>query len=681
MFGMQLYDSLRNLVSGLGTGKDPTTASHYHLCLLDRNQLEQAYRANWVARRVIDAIPEDATREWREWQAAQPQIEKIEALEKTFDIQRKMRLGLIRARLYGGAALLLGVDGSGNPDEPLDYDRLGKDCLRFVVVLNRYELNAGPRIYDAESPWYTRPEYYTIATPMSNVVEGTTTNGTGNGASPYLSGMVKIHPSRVVEFTGNELPDWRLAPLGGGWGDSVLQTLDETLKDFGLTQGGIAAMVNDAKVDIIKIPGLAEKLSTNANTQKLFERFTYANVGKSTLNALLIDSDEEWDRKQTSFAALPDVLQQYMVLASAGAGIPVSRLMGSSPGKGLSTTGGGESDLRNYYDDCSSKQKTVYGPAMAPLDNVLQISALGRIDPHIHYTWAPLYQPDPKQVSDIALSKAQATKLDVDMGLINEDALRRARINQLVEDGTYPGLDDAIDEFGEEPDEPEVTPEDVQAHIGMMQQSAGQLQKIGGFAQQSALPAPKPKGVVKDALPAFLSSSRELREDMRRLTDATPRTLYVRRQVMNAATIVRWAKANGFVTTLPVDQMHVTIAYSKTPVDWMKASEDYSYNDDDGFYTVPASSIRMVDMFGPQQDTAVLLFNSPRLSRRHEDFKAIGAAWDWPDYQPHVTITSSVPSTLDVSKVVPYRGPIVLGPEIFEEVTSHWQSTFSEDGR
>lgn len=477
---LHLFDSLRNLVSGLGTSKDPTTASHYHLHLLDRNQLESAYRANWVARRGVDAIPEDCTREWREWQAAQDQIEKIEETEKKFEIQKKTKLAMIRARLYGGAALVMGVDGGGEVWEPLDFDALGEGCLRFVVVLNRYELSAGPRIYDAESPWYTRPEYYQISTPMTGVVEP--------GVRDI--GVTKIHPSRVIEFSGNDLPDWRLAPLGGGWGDSVLQTLDETLKDFGLTVGGVANMVNDAKVDVIKIPDLASKLSTDATTQKLFQRFQYANIGKSTLNALLIDSAEEWERVQTTFGGLADILREYMTLASGALGIPVSRLMGSAPGKGLSTAGGGESDLRNYYDDCTSKQKTQVGPSMAPLDNVVQIHSLGSIDPSVYYEWAPLYKPDPKQVADIAFSKAQATNLDVQMGLINEDALRRMRINQLIEDGTYPGIEDAIDEFGEEPEDP--TPEEIAQQQAMMGRTAGPMQQAQGLPQQRpALLAPQ----------------------------------------------------------------------------------------------------------------------------------------------------------------------------------------------
>src|SRR5216684_3935296 len=164
----QIYDGFLNFITGLGTSKDPTTSLKYNYVELNRNDVEQAYRSNWIARAVVNAPAEDATKEWRSWQASQDQIEAIEDLEKRFEIQRKMRQVLIRARLYGGAALVVGVE-QGNIDEPLDLDSVGEDDLKWVVVMNRYELNAGPRIYDVESPWYTRPEYYMVATPTINV--------------------------------------------------------------------------------------------------------------------------------------------------------------------------------------------------------------------------------------------------------------------------------------------------------------------------------------------------------------------------------------------------------------------------------------------------------------------------------------------------------------------------------
>jgi hypothetical protein len=42
-------------------------------------------------------------------------------------------------------------------------------------------------------------------------------------------GLIGLHPSRVTELAGMPLPDWRLAPMGRGWGDSVSQAIDNTL--------------------------------------------------------------------------------------------------------------------------------------------------------------------------------------------------------------------------------------------------------------------------------------------------------------------------------------------------------------------------------------------------------------------------------------------------------------------
>lgn len=464
-----LTDSLRNFVTGLGTYRDPTTSSHYHYHELNRHELEQVYRSNPFARCIIDAPSEDATREWRDWQANEDQIEAIEALEKDLMIQRKMLQALVRARLYGGAAMVIGVENSGEVWEELDLERVGEGDLKFVVVMNRYELSAGPRIYDVMSPYYTRPEYYTVSTPTEGV----------DMMNPGMQGMVRIHPSRVIEFCGNDLPDWRLQPLGGNWGDSVIQTVDEILKDFGLTIGGIANMVNDAKMDVIKIPGLSNTLADKDAAKNLVERFMYANMAKSSINALLLDENEDWDRITTTFSGLPDLIDKFMTLVSGASRIPVTRFFGSSPGKGLAASGGGESDLHNYYDDIMSKQKTVYGPAMRVLDGCIVRSALGSNDPNIYYDWAPLYKPDPKAVADIAFTKAQATNLDVQMGLINEDALRAARINQLQEDGTYPGLDDAIEEFGEEP---EVDPMEQNMQQAQLEQMQAQTKQIAAPA-------------------------------------------------------------------------------------------------------------------------------------------------------------------------------------------------------
>jgi hypothetical protein len=64
-----------------------------------------------VSRKICDIPAFDATRAWRAWQAEQDQIEKLERAEREFGLQRKLLHGLSKARLYGGAALVIGIEG------------------------------------------------------------------------------------------------------------------------------------------------------------------------------------------------------------------------------------------------------------------------------------------------------------------------------------------------------------------------------------------------------------------------------------------------------------------------------------------------------------------------------------------------------------------------------------------
>src|SRR5258708_6667675 len=93
----RIGDTLINLITGLGTPKDPRTSSHFLFRELNRNVLEQMYRSDWLARAIVDVPAYDATREWRQWAAARPQLEKIDALEKKLDVKKKVRQALIRA--------------------------------------------------------------------------------------------------------------------------------------------------------------------------------------------------------------------------------------------------------------------------------------------------------------------------------------------------------------------------------------------------------------------------------------------------------------------------------------------------------------------------------------------------------------------------------------------------------
>jgi phage-related protein (TIGR01555 family) len=526
---MIFLDSLKNLLTRLGTPSDKTTHTLYGFTEISKPQLENAYRADWITRKVIDIPANDATREWRSWQADGEVIQEVEDLEKKMKIQAKVREALIKSRLYGGAGIVLGVDGTGAQDKPLDLERVTKDSLKFAHVVSKHDLKAGGVVQDVMSPDYGVPEYYERSIPQ----------------------LIRIHPSRVIRFCGSEVPDRTLS--SDGWGDSVVQVLDDACKAAGLVSQSGATIVQELCYDVIKIPGFMSQVSTKEYEDRVTARFQYTAMAKGVTRAIIMDKDEEWERIQTSIAGLPDVVKMYLLIASGAADIPVTRLLGQSP-QGMNATG--ESDTRNYYDRVKSDQKVFQEPAMNTLDEVLIRSALGSKPDGNWFAWNPLWQLNDVEKATRDKAKADTFKIDVDTGMINEDALRQARINQLIEDGTYPGLEEAIDEFGDKPDEPDgmfdpmtglpVDPVMQAAHKvakGMPPAANANDPKKRAAANENALFGKAKRAadalLVADARRRFADRDhRGRRKNARQFSqDATPRTLYMRRDVLNGSAI------------------------------------------------------------------------------------------------------------------------------------------------
>lgn len=135
---------------------------------------------------------------------------------------------------------------------------------------------------------------------------------------------------------------------------------------------------------------------------------------------------------------------------------------------------------------------------------------------------------------------------------------------------------------------------------------------------------------------------------------------YASRQVLNAGEIASWAHAQGFPSVVRPEDMHVTQAYSKTPMVAADAGEAPSS-------VTSRGGERSIKLFGDDKSTAVLAFDHDQLQQRHREFKEAGASFDYARYQPHITISYDVKG-FDASKVKPYTGPIELGPETVERI-------------
>lgn len=418
MTAIPFLDSLVNFVSGLGTSKDKTTANQYGFTPLTADQLEFAYRGDWLPRKIVDIPAKDATRAWRAWQAEADQISAIEAVEKSLWVQRKVRDALIKARIFGGGAIVIGVDGAGQWNEELRLDRVRRGALKFLHVMDRYQLAAGEIETDVLSPNYGRPKYYT---------------------GP--NGAIQIHPSRVVHLTGALRPSTRT--INDGWGDSVIQSMNDAIMNALGGSSALSVMMQEANLDVIKVPNFMNNLGTTEYSNRLINRFQLAAVGQSVVRAKILDSEEEWNRVATSFAGVDACLTLLLQIVCGAADVPATRLMGMAPG-GLQATG--DSDTRNYYDGVADLQTNELEPALAILDECIIRSALGDRPEEVYYDWRPLWQPTAAEKADIRLKNTQSLVNIYNTGLVPDEALRKSAINMLIEDGLLPGLEQAVED-------------------------------------------------------------------------------------------------------------------------------------------------------------------------------------------------------------------------------------------
>ena len=421
MIPLNISDSIRNLITGLGTGIDKSTHTQFTFTPLSQDQIDKAYRSSWIARKVIDIPADDAVREWRDW--TDPAIGD---LEEALDVKRQVHEALIKSRLYGGACLYLGLPG--DPAEPVE--SIGMGDLQFVRTFTRFHLSEGPYVLDIGSPMFGRPAYYTLSG----------------------SNHIQIHASRLVCF----IP--RMIPYGAdvnSWGDSVLDAIHDEIKHTTETTYNVATMVHEAIVDIVKVPELLRSVSNATYRENLITRFMLTKQGKGLHRSMLLDKEDDHSRIATPFGGLPEVLRTFLLIVSGAADIPVTRMIGQSP-SGLSATG--ESDLRNYYDSISADQQNILGPTMRPLDIALAHSALGSWPEGLEYTWKPLWQMSSTEMAQRNLIEAQAFQIDAMVGLYNDDVLRMARSAQLDASGQYPGFSEIEAKHGMDVDDP--LPED-----------------------------------------------------------------------------------------------------------------------------------------------------------------------------------------------------------------------------
>jgi phage-related protein (TIGR01555 family) len=396
-------DGWTNTALNIGRTKgDPIHATKYAAVpVLDRGSLERVYRGDGLARRVVDLPVDDATREWIE---ADPLV--ITEMER-LGAKREITNALKWARLYGGAVIVALLDDSLDFDQPVKPNGIRRVLQLRVYDRHRVTWTTADIDKDPESRGHGKPTHYTV--------------------QPIHGAPYRVHASRLHILDGLELPE-EARQRNNGWGDSALQSVYQSLMNYGVTMGASASIVRDFVQTVIGVKGLAD-LIRQGGDDIITKRATLIDMTRSVANTIFFDADgETYSKQASSVTGLPDLWDRFALHVSASTGIPATRLMGKSAA-GLNATG--EGDERQWHDVVRAYQQDQVRPAIQWLADLIEAQLDWSDTPEtMAWTFPALGQPSEAVWADIKLKTAQADAIYLDRAGVDPEYLFELRFGQ-----------------------------------------------------------------------------------------------------------------------------------------------------------------------------------------------------------------------------------------------------------
>lgn len=431
------YDSFKNAASGFGGQYDPINRLSYNISsTLSKGDIETLYRYDWISRKIIETIPDDAIRKWIDIHMPDEVLvrdvqEKIKSLKGTTKIKQAM----INARLYGGAVIIPGIFDGNPPIEPLDMNSI-EDVLH-LNVLDKHSLNVVQYYKNPFEPNYGEPELYRLDTRLK--------------PDNYDPQDYIIHETRLFRFDGAYLPEFT-KHINKGWDDPILVGINKTLKQYGTSIQSGAILFQDFISKVLKLPNLSELLMTEEGRATLKLRMQYAISTFSSIGMVLIGEGEEYNKTQTPISGLPELMDKYIQVVSAASNIPRARLFGQS----LGTLAGATETTRAYYDFVVAYQTDHLQEQLNRFISILLSRKSGINRGEVPKEWSfkfnSLWDATDKEVTTARKMQAQVDDLYIKNKTLTPEEVARSRFRS---DGysfdTIVDINNRLGEFYQEP--------------------------------------------------------------------------------------------------------------------------------------------------------------------------------------------------------------------------------------
>ena len=388
-----------NQRTGAGTARDSNLYTEFGPTNIEsRYYYNNARDASWAVQRVINMPIDDQFTHWRQFDGSTAENMAMKQAEKDHNIRFHLREVQRAARLYGGAALILRT-GEAPLGSPLMVNRLMRDRpgrrsdLRNLILIDRYDLTPIEWVTSLDHPNYGMPSRFRAYL---------------RGAMGYRE--IEVDASRVLVFQGDKPPvqstdsDWEF------WGKSILTSVLRTILQQSTVAQALAHLVNEASIPVYKQHRFAKALAqegreTDSDYPSIMKRLEASTEIQTVWGAKVLDKNDDFERVQVTFSALPEIFDKFAEQVAEAAGLPVTQFLGREP-TGMNATG--ESNREHYAAFLRSMQERMLDTPLLTLDRVLA-RVMGLPEPPA-YHWLPAFSLSEQEEVLVAERKGRVVK-------------------------------------------------------------------------------------------------------------------------------------------------------------------------------------------------------------------------------------------------------------------------------
>lgn len=392
---------------------------------------EYAERADAFPAAGADAMPVDAPPEKPPGvieindEEERKQAAAVLARFEELDGPRKFREALEYERANGGGAIYLGVYDGGKPWMPLQLDKISK--FSWMTTFSRHDLDVVRYYNDPGEAKYGEPEIYRVRTDLTILPDSSMQAPAKARVKKALATtFFEIHESRLVVFPGIVVSR-RHRQRQRGWGDSILVRMFDVILNWNQSYGATEILLSDFAQAILKIKGLAEIVSAN-DDDAILKRADILSFMRAVNNMMILDSEEDFERKATPMQGHADALGKLDERLAACVDVPLLLLMSQAPG-GLSDSG--DNQIRGWYDKVDVKRKE---RLKNPLQYALRLIMLAKDGPtkgvepeNWCVEFGQLWQLSDKEDAEVKFFMAQSDEKYVKNAITTKEEIAASR--------------------------------------------------------------------------------------------------------------------------------------------------------------------------------------------------------------------------------------------------------------